>query len=90
MESLRKILSFTLENLTGKLIFFTFFLPFSRVPEAVGEVFAVYFFHFAVGLGWARRGAKFPAPPSPRVKVWSLDVGEFFDFYLCFSLHFSI
>ena len=50
MKILRKFLSFTLENINGKLIF-DHFLLFSRVPEAGGEFFAFSFFTFAVGAG---------------------------------------
>ena len=54
MKFLRKFISFTLENFNGKLFFCPFFLPFSRVPEAVGEFFAFNFFPFAVWGGFFR------------------------------------
>ena len=69
MKFLRKNLSFTLENLTGKLIL-TVFLLFSRVPEALGEFFPFSF----CGLGgrgfsgWCGIQAdwgRVPVPPCP-------------------------
>ena len=78
MKFLRKFLSFSLENLNGKLIFRPFFLLFSMVPEAVGEFFAFYFFSFAVWGGifpagvefWRVGGGRVPPPPiPPRVNV---------------------
>ena len=77
MKFLRKFLSFTLENLNGKLIFRPFFLLFSMVPEAVGEFFAFYFFSFAVGGGeffrlvWNSGGLGGGRVPPPRVNVWA-------------------
>ena len=49
-----------------------FFLPFSMVPEAVGEFFAFYLFHFAVGGGgffllvWNSGGLGDEESPPPR------------------------
>ena len=75
MKFSRKSFGFTLENLHGKLIFSPFFALFSRVPEAVGEFFASYFFPFAVfflgggifpaGVEFKRVGGgeEFPHPP---------------------------
>ena len=65
-----KCLSFTLENLNGKLIFWSLFLPFSRAPGAVGEFFAFYFFPFAVWgdfSGWCGIQADWgeSSPPRP-------------------------
>ena len=55
----------------------TIFLLFSTVPEAVGELFAFYFFPFAVGgggfsgwcgieVGWGRVPSPIPPPPVSR------------------------
>ena len=77
MKFSKKFLSFTLKKSQWKIEFLTIFLPFSRVPEAVGEFFAYEFFPFCglggggnfagrcgIQAGW---GGEFPPP---RVNVW--------------------
>ena len=73
-----KIFRFTLENLHGKLIFWPFFLLFSRVPEAVGEFFASspYFSLLRLGRGIFPAYVEFrrvegeSSPHSPSLNVW--------------------
>ena len=74
MHFLRKFLSFTLENLNGKFDFLTIFLPFSRIPGAVGEFFAFYFSLLWLG-GWGIfrlvwNSGGLGRETLPRVKVW--------------------
>ena len=75
---MRKFSRFTLENLNGKLIFLTIFILFFRVPEAVGEFSAFYFFTFAVGggdfSGWCgiQAGRGWDSPPRSPVSRYAV------------------